>query len=144
MESDPPFFTLDSPFWFLVMLQDLKFVIAVFAILDIDSTEHDAIQSWACLEHMCLQQASVKKLVQPPLSLYKPCLAPQTRGQHRLPPSVSASGSLRHRIWTGWLRDKFCYWPKNRMDWSCVTGNSKYLDCQLCRIDARNSLNSIL
>ena len=40
------------------MLQDLKFVIAVFSVLDIDSTKHNAVQGRARLEHMCLQAGS--------------------------------------------------------------------------------------
>ena len=44
-----------APLWFLIVLQNLKFVVTVLAVLDIDSTEHDAVQTRARLEHMCLQ-----------------------------------------------------------------------------------------
>ena len=106
------------------MLENLKFVVAVFTVLDIHGTKHSTVQSWACLEHMCLRS---KRLLKTSF-LHKPCPALQTLGQHRLPPSTWASESLRHQIWTGWLREEFCYWLKNRTDWSCVTGKSKYLD----------------
>ena len=44
-----------APLGFLIVLQNLKFVVTVLAVLDIDSTEHDAVQTRARLEHMCLQ-----------------------------------------------------------------------------------------